>query len=297
VALVQCGVTTSKDLGPVGLTSLQQELLALLCCPEDHSELTGWNGKDADGSLVSAAGRVYPIRDGIPCLLPDALRNGETVATTDTSEAAEKRREMAARDEQVVDYDRMLGLKLFTPAEVPLSLRFLFPEPHHLMLEGGCGTGRMTPAFVESVRGLIAVDFSFESLLVARSKLTPFQREKVLFLQADLSQLPLRTEIFDRVGSFGVYEHIPTETSRAKALVEMARVLKPRTEGGRLALSAYRWGPPQSWISEREGHHDGGIYYKRFTAAELRELASVPFEVHALTETLLYYHLLWGRKR
>jgi ubiquinone/menaquinone biosynthesis C-methylase UbiE/uncharacterized protein YbaR (Trm112 family) len=290
-------VTTPKDPGANRLSPLRQELLALLCCPEDHSDLTGWNGCDAEGTLVSAAGRTYPVREGIPCLLPDALRNAEVVADTDTSETAEKRREMKARDEQVVDYDAMLGLRLFTAGELPLSLRYLYPERDHLMLEGGCGTGRMTPGFVDAVRGLVAVDFSFESLRVAKTKLTPEQSAKTLFVQADLSRLPLRTEVFDRVGSFGVYEHIPSEATRAAALTEMARVLKPREQGGRFALSAYRWGPPQSWCSEKEGHHDGGIYFKRFTASELRQIVSATFQVHALTETLLYYHLLWGRKR
>jgi hypothetical protein len=40
----------------------------------------------------------------------------------------------------------MLGLRLFTSAELPLSLRYLSPDPDHLILEGGCGTGRMTAA-------------------------------------------------------------------------------------------------------------------------------------------------------
>jgi SAM-dependent methyltransferase len=290
-------VTTAKDPAVPRLSPLQQELLSLLCCPEDHSDLTGWNGYDLQGALVSASGRAYPVRDGIPCLLPDALRNADVVLDTDKSEVAEKRREMKARDEQVVHYDAMLGLRWFTSGELPLSLRYLYPDRDHLMLEGGCGTGRMTPGLVDAVRGLVAVDFSLESLLVAKTKLSPEQRSKVLFVQADLSKLPLRTEVFDRVGSFGVYEHIPSEATRAAALTEMARVLKPRELGGRFALSAYRWGPPQSWISEKEGHHDGGIYFKRFTASELRQLASETFHVHALTETLLYYHLLWGRKR
>jgi ubiquinone/menaquinone biosynthesis C-methylase UbiE len=165
------------------------------------------------------------------------------------------------------------------------------------MLEGGCGTGRMTTAFAARVRGLLCVDFSFESLRVARKKLPPDLRDKVLFVQADLSQLPLRPAAFDRVGSFGVYEHIPTPSARERALAEMARVVKPRTQGGRFALSAYRWGPPQSWMSEREGHHDGGIYFIRYTMAELKEQVASFFEVRQSTEALLYYHLLWGRKK
>jgi SAM-dependent methyltransferase len=237
----------------------------------------------------------YPVVDGIPILLPTALREA-MAAPEDVSEAAEKQREMAARDAQVVDYDKMLGLRVFTTAEVPMSLHYLRPDADSLMLEGGCGTGRMTPAFVDAARGLMALDFSVESIKVARGKLTPEQLEKVLFIQADLSKLPIASEVFDRVGSFGVYEHIPTPDARARALAEMARVLKPRTHGSRFALSAYRWGPPQSWGGEREGHHAGGIYFYRFTQSELRAQVQPYFEVREFTESLLYYHLLWGRK-
>ena len=88
-----------------------------------------------------------------------------------------------------------------------------------------------------ALRGLSA-----ESIRVARTKLTPDLAEKTLFIQADLSRLPLRTEAFDRVGSFGVYEHIPTEDARARALREMTRVLRSREAGGRFAFSAYRLG-------------------------------------------------------
>jgi uncharacterized protein YbaR (Trm112 family) len=122
-------VTTAKDPAVPRLSPLQQELLSLLCCPEDHSDLTGWNGYDLQGALVSASGRAYPVRDGIPCLLPDALRNADVVLDTDKSEVAEKRREMKARDEQVVHYDAMLGLRWFTSGELPLSLRYLYPRP------------------------------------------------------------------------------------------------------------------------------------------------------------------------
>lgn len=276
---------------------VRAELLNLLLCPLTQEPLTGWDGVSLTGILSGESGIEYDVRDGIPCLLPPALQDKARPAETDASEFAEKKREMDARDAQADDYDKMLGLRLFTAAELPLSRRCLRPEPEHLMLEGGCGTGRMTAAFAAAALGLLCVDFSFTSIQAARRKLTPELAAKTLFIQADLSQLPLKTEAFDRVGSFGVYEHIPTPEARARALAEMARVLKSREEGGRFALSAYRWGPPISWTSEREGHHDGGIYFRRFTMNELKNYFAVNFSIGGATETLLYYHLLWGRKR
>ncbi|MBC8101083.1 MAG: methyltransferase domain-containing protein [Cytophagales bacterium] len=284
---------------PHSLSPIRRELLSLLTSPDTGEPLSGWDGTTDEGVLIgSESGIAYPVRGGVPCLLPASLREAKDAATLaqDKGEIAEKRREMAARDAQVADYDRMLGLRLFTSAELPLSLRYLSPDPDHLMLEGGCGTGRMTAAFAAASRGLICADFSEESLRVAKTKLSPVLAQKTLFIQADLSRLPLQTEAFDRVGSFGVYEHIPTAEARARALGEMSRVLKSRERGGRMALSAYRWGVPQSWMAEREGHHAGGIYFVRFTLAELLGNLSPHLEIGQATEALLYYHLVWGRK-
>lgn len=269
--------------------TIREELLSLLICPETGEPLSGWDGNSAHGTLTTAQGRTYPITDGIPNLLPDTLRGGPA----DDTEVSEKRSEMEARDAQVKSYDKMLGLKLFTYYEVPLTLKALPLEKTHLMLEGGCGTGRMTTTFAERVRGLLCVDFSRESLRVAKAKVPPALAERVLFIQADLSRLPVRSESFDRVGSFGVYEHIPTPEARDGALKHLARACKP---GERVALSAYRWGPPISWMSQREGHHPGGIYFVRFTQAELRAQCAPHFQVQGATEALLYYHLIWGQK-
>lgn len=202
---------------------------------------------------------------------------------------------MAARDEQAGDYDRMLGLRLFSVPEIPLTLRYLALEPEHLMLEAGCGTGRMTAAFAERARGMVCIDFSAASIAAARKKLTPELAEKALFVQADVCHLPLRSGAFDRVGSFQVLEHLPTPEARAQAVADMARVLKGRTEGGRLALSAYRWGAPVSFLSKKSGHHDGGIPFFRSTWDELRSLVAPHLAIGQSTGALLYHYLLWGR--
>ena len=84
-----------------------------------------------EGCLTDADGHCYPIEQGIPRLLPGALLDAQ-------------KSEMAARDAQVKDYDRMAFLHLFGQVEIPLTQRALGAEPSDRLLEAGCGTGRMT---------------------------------------------------------------------------------------------------------------------------------------------------------
>ena len=281
--------------GASGPPRARAELLSLLACPDDSGALSGWDGVAARAALVCAVcGRRFPVEDGLPCLLPAGLSDAAAVVAEDAA-TAQQRREMAARDAQAGDYDRMLGLRLFSVPEIPLTLRYLALEPGHLLLEGGCGTGRMTPAFAARARGVMCIDFSAESLRAARAKLPPELAARVLFVQADLSRLPLRESVFDRVGSFQVLEHLPTHEARARAVAEMGRVLKGRRDGGRFALSAYRWGAPVSWLTAKQGHHAGGIPFFRATWPEMADLLRPHFAVKQHTGALLYHFLVWGR--
>ena len=289
-------IRSAAPSAPGDPSALRNELAGLITCPDDGARLQGWDGVPRNGTLICAVcGHGFPIEEGVPRLLPAALREAGPAPERE-AEFTQKRSEMAARDAQVTLYDANLPLRLFSIPEIPLTLRYLSPEPDGLMLEGGCGTGRMTRAFAAHVRGLVCADLSLASLRAARAKLPPDLARRALFAQADLSHLPFPTEAFDRVGSFQVLEHLPTSDARARAVAEMARVLKGRTRGGRLALSAYRWGPPLSWSAQKQGHHSGGIPFFRATWEELSALVAPHLRVHKRTGALLYHFLLWGRK-
>ena len=254
--------------------------MPLLASPETGGPLTltvrRREGEEIlEGTLKDEAGREYPIEQGIPRLLPCALREAQ-------------KSEIAARDAQVEAYDRMAFLNWFGKVEIPLTRRTLGAQAADLLLEAGCGTGRMTPILAASVREMAVVDFSFESLRVAQKKLRAAGIRNVHLAQADLCRLPFADSIFDRVVSCQVLEHVPGPDARADAVSGLARVLKPQ---GTLALSAYKHSLLTRTFGAKEGIHDGGIPFFRFTRSELRETLGKRFQVHSITGALVYLYL------
>jgi ubiquinone/menaquinone biosynthesis C-methylase UbiE len=195
---------------------------------------------------------------------------------------------MNARDDQVESYDKMWYLNLYGLAEIPMTLSMLSMDSRHIMLEGGCGTGRMTRDFAKRCHRLISVDFSLQSLRVNSAKLQAHHIHNVDLIQADLCRLPVRSEVIDRVASCGVLEHIPTQECRLAAVKDLTRVLK---HGGAMAMSAYNHSLFTRLFGEKEGEHDGGIYYLRFSRNELRALLSQAIRVETITSSLVYYHM------
>ena len=264
---------------------MKEALLSLLASPDTGEPLTltatRWQGADIlTGSLTDPAGHRYPIEEGIPRLLPGALLDAQ-------------KSEIAARDAQVGDYDRMAFLHLFGRVEIPLTRRALGAGPHDRLLEAGCGTGRMTRRLARGVRDLVAIDFSFESLRVNQNKLRAAGLPNVPLIQADLCHLPFVSGAFDRVVSCQVLEHVPGDAARRQAVTELARAVKP---GGTLALSAYKHSLWTRLFAEKEGAHEGGIPYFRFTRRELRDLLGTAFDVQRVTGVLVYIYLTRCRK-
>lgn len=259
---------------------MQHSLLPLLISPDDGSPLslaiTAENGGHIQtGSLTDAAGRVYPIEDGIPRLLPGNLLDAQ-------------KSEISARDAQVDDYDQMTFLNVFGNIEIPLVLRNLRPDAQDRLLEGGCGTGRMTRILASYVRELVAIDFSFESLRVNQKKLDSAHVPNVHLVQADLCHLPFAPAAFDRVVSCQVLEHVPGDAARRGAIAELGRVAKAQAP---MVLSAYQHSLLTRLFGGKEGEHDGGIPFFRFTRREFRATLSAAFNVHSVTGALVYLYL------
>lgn len=265
---------------------MQHSLLPLLASPDDGSPLTleihaDDGGLIQSGTLTDAAGRAYPIEDGIPRLLPGQLLEAQ-------------KSEIAARDAQVAAYDQMKFLSYFGKVEIPLVLRNLRPTPQDFLLEAGCGTGRMTRILASRVRELIAIDFSFESLRVNQKKLKDSHVANAHLVQADLCHLPFAPAVFDRVASCQVLEHVPGDAARRAAVAELGRVAKADAP---LVLSAYQHSLLTRLFGSKEGEHDGGIPFFRFSRSEFRNTLAAAFGVESVTGALVYLYLARCRNR
>jgi ubiquinone/menaquinone biosynthesis C-methylase UbiE/uncharacterized protein YbaR (Trm112 family) len=273
---------------------MNTSLLPLLRCPAGcASELDLHVDRRASTSEVLTGrlhcpdcGHDYPIRQGIAQMLPHALAMEEETHADES--VVRKRSEMKARNDQVKAYERMWYLNLFGRIEIPVTMRPLRLTRDHTLLEGGCGTGRMTPSFAAKCDRLVSVDFSLRSLQRNRAKLRKQGVKNVDLVQADLCHLPFCSEVFDRVVSCQVLEHIPTADCRLLAVQGLSRVLR---RGGKLVLSAYQHSLLTKLFGEKEGQHDGGIYFYRFSREELRRLLSQALEVKHITGKLVYHYI------
>jgi SAM-dependent methyltransferase len=111
-----------------------------------------------------------------------------------------------------------------------------------LVLEAGCGAGRFTAHAARTGATVISFDYS---TAVEAAHRNHAHLDNVTFLQADIHQLPLRPESFDKIFCFGVLQHCPNPELAFRALLPF---LKP---GGEIVVDVYRL----SWKSVFQGKY------------------------------------------
>jgi len=103
-------------------------------------------------------------------------------------------------------------------------------KPGSMVLDVGTGTGVFLPYLFSSIgkKGrIVALDIAEEMLKKARAK--GFDGS-IDYIQADITEIPLRDEIFDSVVCYSSFPHFQ---DKSRALTETKRVLK---SGGRLLI-------------------------------------------------------------
>lgn len=266
---------------------MQQWQLEMLRCPFDRARLVASEGE----IYCTECQKTFPVVDGIPSFVLSDLATAH-----EREEWLRKQSEMQARDAQASQYDHLLGLLLMSPVETRMTLRALRgPSGRFTALaEIGCGTGRMLQHFAALADFVVGVDFSLQSLRLCQQRMQRIGAlEKTLLIHADACFLPLADEALDAVASCQLVEHLPSDRLRRQVLAEMARVLKA---GGRYAISGYHWSWLTRWNGAKQGMHQGGIYYYRFTRDEFHQLVNTYLPVESLRSILGYVWLASGSK-
>jgi ubiquinone/menaquinone biosynthesis C-methylase UbiE len=105
------------------------------------------------------------------------------------------------------------------------GLARLFPVAEKdVVLDAGCGTGRLLPLLRRAVGeegAIVEMDLSGEMLKIGKRKRGGWRAH---FVQADVQRIPVARGLFDAVVCFGLFPHI---VDKRAALTEFRRVLKP----------------------------------------------------------------------
>ncbi len=158
--------------------------------------------------------------------------NGSSRNNTDLAlcrsccEAADLRKEVLSRQlffDQVAEAWEEEHRESAPDSKMARLLERLELKPGQMVLDAGCGTGRLVP-FISGKIGpegkLIAVDVSSNMLKIARQK---FNFHNVVFIQADVCELDA-AELFDRVICLCLFPHLP---DKERGLRAFKNYLKP----------------------------------------------------------------------
>jgi SAM-dependent methyltransferase len=193
-------------------------------------------------------------------------------------------RERADRDKEASWYDAMF--EGYTNAvEVPAGVRRI-GHPTGVILDAGCGTGRITEAMLPLGQPIVAVDYSEGTIRLMQAR-TKGAAVPVLAIQSDLRALPLRPGVISATTCIEVYAQLRAD-DRRRLLGELHRVMQP---GAVLSMSAYNYNLVfKAWkllgnSGAREGEHmlGGDYYYVRLTGDEYRCELEAVFDVEELT--------------
>lgn len=245
--------------------------------------------------LCNSCHRYYPINDGILNMLPDnlfekesdnfikkynyllpeACRKRENIVVNkfEVEETAiNKKNEIKARNQQA-DIYYTYGYWLYGLNEQKVFRGFLKPSPQDIIIELGCGTGRLTKEMIDGgFSEYIAIDFSEKSiqLLLNELDLDNETKNRILFIKGDVCSLPLKGKIADKVLSAQVFEHIPGAKEQLRFIKELQRVL---SLNGLAALTIYNYNIVKKYKKiPKKGFHGGGTYYENFTRKEVEKL-------------------------
>ncbi len=184
---------------------ISDALLSLVRCPDCHGVLAG----TADSLVCRGCGRPYHSAS------PDYLDLRPRVAYSEQTKYLDETLHADARHETVSP--PLLGSRIRND----MLRGFLAPEPHDLVVDLGCGSGRALLWNRDWGSRTVGIDIS------------PFfssdARQNIDLLIGDLRRLPFADSTFTKAFSLDVLEHLSPQALR-EMLAEASRILAPGGE-------------------------------------------------------------------
>lgn len=180
-------------------------------------------------------------------------------------------------------YRRVLDVPwLYDPLDYEVMIPILRQPGIRRILDMGCGSGRNAVPLENAGYEVHGIDSAPESIQICKQ----FVAHPQLFREASVAALPYPEGFFDAVLDVGCLHMLPDHVSRATALAEVERVLKPGGFlcGRALTPRAPDWLSAQPFQSEAAGFTPGDIVAEAKALFEPLILAS--------TTHLTYYKLL-----
>jgi len=204
-------------------------------CPSSHERLTL---DRAAGKFATTNGITYSFENEIGCFLASASENDGNRST----------RTFYDEGGWAIDTDGLYeDTKRFVDTR-PTSLRFTracmtrlgkyFNTGGQYLLDAGSGpiAHKELLAYSDKFEKRVCLDLSVPALHEARRKLG----DRGIYLQGDLTGLPIQSNVIDAVMSYHVIYQLPPHL-QAAAFRELWRVLKP----GGVAVIVYWWADPK----------------------------------------------------
>jgi SAM-dependent methyltransferase/uncharacterized protein YbaR (Trm112 family) len=223
---------------------VNEALLEILACPDDGERLTTQAGS---GTLVCASGHQWPLRDGVPRMVPERP-DPDGVAQDETFESFSAKWERVSSAEIAQRYrqQHQWYVERYGFGDEEGLAAFLAGKRR--VLEAGTGTGGDAARFARlSEAQVVGIDLS-AAIDVAQSEFGG--PSNLDFVQADLLRPPFRKGEFDFISSDQVIHHTP---DAPRAFATIAERLAP---GGHLAVYVYKVKAPlrelaDDWIRGR----------------------------------------------
>ncbi len=139
-----------------------------------------------------------------------------------------------------------------------------------IVLDAGCGTGRITRVIAKKCKKVYAVDFSPKSVDLLSTEAKKQNINNIFCMVGDITKKIQFNEKIDKVISVVVIQHIPTSIGRYTAVKNIFTYLK---HGGIFTMTAYNWNAKMERKGlQKEGVFDSGISYFRYTPEEIKSL-------------------------